>query len=64
MPASPEIITHKNLKMKKIVNLGLLVLAFAAVVAPAFGQAGGGVEICLTNDEKVKFMGVLVLPIY
>lgn len=36
----------------------------AGTVAPAFGQAGGGVEICLTNDEKVKFMGVLVLPIY
>ncbi len=38
MPARPEIITHKNLKMKKIVNLGLLILAFVAVVAPAFGQ--------------------------
>lgn len=33
-------------------------------VAPAFGQAGGGVEICLTKDEKVKSMGMFVLPIY
>ncbi len=36
----------------------------AGTVAPAFGQAGGGVEICLGKDEKVKSMGMLVLPMY
>ena len=36
----------------------------AGTVAPAFGQAGGGVEICLQKDEKAKPMAMLVLPMY